>query len=153
MLQVVDYYDVVFFAVIFLQEHIKDFISTVVCFLMSYTSMLLIPFIMINYGYDFYSSAMFYEAIFFFLSVFLIGSKVGVILCITTFTGFFINFIGYMTPTGDFYIWYKDSYGLLNVIMFEILVWACIVNSRLKPFIEKINLKITNYLENKSRRR
>lgn len=137
----------------FIQDHVKDFLSTVMCFLMSYLSIDAIVIFSTVYGYDFYSSAMFYEAIFFFLSVFLIGSKVGVILCITTFTGFFINFIGYMTPTGDFYIWYKDSYGLLNVIMFEILVWACIVNSRLKPFIEKINLKITNYLENKSRRR
>ncbi len=151
--QWIDYYDVVFFVVIFLQEHVKDFLSTLMCFLMSYLSMLVVPYLMITYGYDFYMAAMFYEALFFFLSVFLVGSKVGVILCITTGAGFFVNFIGYLVPNGDFYQWYRSSYGALNLILFEVLVWACIANSRLKPLIEKINLKITTFLNKNSRRK
>ncbi len=152
-LQGLTYYDIVFFVVIFLQEQIKDFISTVVCFFMSFLSLYVITYGMITYGYDFYMAAMFYEALFFFLSVFLIGSKVGVILCITTGVGFFVNFIGYLVPNGDFYQWYRSSYGALNLILFEVLVWACIANSRLKPLIEKINLKITTFLNKNSRRK
>ncbi len=152
-LQGLTYYDIVFFVVIFLQEQIKDFISTVVCFFMSFLSLYVITYGMITYGYDFYMAAMFYEALFFFLSVFLVGSKVGVILCITTGVGFFVNFIGYLVPNGDFYQWYRSSYGTLNLILFEVLVWACIANSRLKPLIEKINLKITTFLYKNSRRK
>ena len=148
-----NYYSALFFIFIFIQEHVKDSLSTVMCFLMSYLSVDTIFILTSQYGYDFYSAAMFYEAMFFSVSIFLLGSKVGVILCITTFFGFMVNFIGYVVPNGDFYSWYKTSYGTLNVILFEILVWACIVNSRLKPFIEKINLKITTFLNKNSRRK
>lgn len=140
-----NYYSVILFSVIFLQEHIKDLLSTVACFLMSYLSLITIKYFM-TLGYDFYTSAMFYEALFFSASIFLLGSKVGVILYITTFTGFMFNFVGSIMPEGDFYFWYKDSYGLLNIILFEVLIWGCIANSRLKPYLIKMNNNIEEYL-------
>lgn len=141
-----NYYSIMLFSVIFLQEHFKDLLSTVVCFLMSYLSIITIEYFT-GFGYDFYSSAMFYEAIFFSLSVFLLGSKVGVILFITTFVGFMFNFVGYIIPKEDFYLWYKDSYGLINIVMFEVLIWGCIANSRLKPHLIRMNNTIEEYLQ------
>ena len=144
----VDYYDCVLFVVILLQEHVKDFLSTVVCFLMSYSSQIIIPILM-QQGYDFYSSAILYESIFFCIGIFLIGSKVGWILVMVCFGGVLFNLVGVFLSGSEFYSNYQKSYGVFNIIMFEILVWACIANSRIKPYIEEYTRKAQTYIQNK----
>ena len=133
-----DYYSVVFFLLIFMQDHLKGFLCTVTCFMM----VKLNAFFAANMqfiGFTYYESYMFYEALVFAVSIFLLGSRLGVILCVTSVTAFFINFIGYLTPNGIFYQWYYSSYGVLQIILFEVLVWGCLINSRLKPYIKDPN--------------
>ena len=145
-----DYYNCVLFLVLFLQEHVKDFISTLVCFLMSTLSVLLADLI-IQQGFTFFEAVMLYEAGIAFSCVLLglLGCRIGLILFTVSCTAFFINFVGYCIPDGELYQLYKQSYGYLNVILFEILVWACIVNSRLKPYIEEYITKLTPSKEEK----
>ena len=143
--QVVDYYDVVFLIALFLQEHFKDFLSTLVCFFMSAFGKTVILLYQ-SWGLSYWESTMFFEATLFFLSIFLIGTRIGWILFFVTLTAFFVNFVGYWMPKGEFYVWYAEHYGVMNIIMFEVLVWACIVNSRLRPYLEKLNQQSTEFL-------
>lgn len=141
----VDYYDCVFFVGIFLQEHIKDSLTTVMCFLMSYLGIPAIDYLQ-YLGCGFWEAGMYFEGLFFCISIFLIGTKIGWILFTVTTISFFVNFIGYLVPAGEFYMWYAEHYGVINIILFEILVWACIVNSRLKPYLEKLNNLSTDFI-------
>lgn len=150
--QSVDYYNTVFFVALLLQEHIKDFLSTLVCFFMSSCGSLIINFYQ-TLGCTYWEAAMFFEASLFCVSIFLIGTRLGWFLFFITFTAFIINFVGYLTPSGGFYEWYKSSYGLINILMFEILFWACIVNSKLKTPIQNLNTKIKRFSERRLIRR
>lgn len=148
----INYYNTVLFIIIFLQEQVKDFVSTVVCFFMSVFGALCIKHLQ-AIGCTFYEATMFYEAIVMFSCIlfWIIKSRIGFIVFIVSIISFFINFIGYLTPNGQFYTWYYSCYGYLNIIMFEILVWVCIINSRLKPYINRfisyIDDIINNYIE------
>ena len=130
-----DYYSVVFFLLIFIQDHIKGLFSTVICFATVKLNIIATLYLQ-KIGCSYYEAMMFYEAIVFAVSIFLLGCRLGVILCVTSGTAFFINFIGYLTPNGVFYQWYYSSYGVLQIILFEVLVWGCLINSRLKPYIK-----------------
>lgn len=143
--QCLDYYNIVFFVGMLLQEHFKDFVSTLLCFLMSVIGVPSLDYIQ-SLGFGYWEAGMFFEAGFFCLSIFLIGTKIGWILFTVTTISFFVNFIGYLVPAGEFYTWYADHYGAINIILFEILVWACIVNSRLKPYLEKLNNLSTDFI-------
>lgn len=140
------YYNCVLFIVMFLQEQVKDFLSTVVCFLMSLLGAFCITYIN-SYGFTFYEAAMLYEALVASSCIVLglISCKTGLIVFTVSCVSFFVNFVGYWLPNGEFYFWYKSSYGYINIILFEVLVWSCIANSRLKPHIEKLQKYIQNY--------
>ena len=145
-----DYYASIFFLLIFLQDQFKGFITTVVCLIMAKSSAFGIAYLQ-SVGCSFYEACMFYEAIVFSVSIFLIGCRVGVILCVVSVISFFLNFVGYLLPEqGSFYQWYYHGYGFLNIILFEVLVWTCLINSRVKPYILKINMsrRTSNVVDN-----
>ena len=146
--QSLEYYDVVFFIALLLQEHIKDFLSTLVCFFMSTCGALVIQFYQ-SLGCNYWEAAMFFEASLFCVSIFLIGTKLGWILFFVTTTSFFVNFGGYLMPSGSFYNWYQENYGFVNTIMFEILFWGCLVNSKLKPLLDKVDMLLQVSVKNK----
>ena len=112
-----NYYNCVLFVVMFLQEHVKDFLSTVVCFLMSLVGALCIEFIRTK-GFTFYEAAMFYEAGIAFSCILLclLTCRTGLILFTVSCVGFFVNFIGYWIPNGEFYSYYQQSYGFIQII-------------------------------------
>lgn len=138
-----NYYNCVLFAILFLQEHVKDFLSTLVCFLMSVTSVLAINYLSLK-GFTFYEAAMFYEAgiAFSCIMLCLLTCRTGLIVFTVSCVGFFVNFVGYWIPNGEFYSYYQQSYGFIQIILFEVLVWGCIANSRLKPYITKWNKQL-----------
>lgn len=148
------YYDCVLFIGILLQEQFKDFVSTVLCFLMSYSNQIIIPSLQAYFYtidpstpvYDFYLSAIIYEMFFFSVGVLLINSKIGWVLMLVSFISAVVNMVGIFLTDSEFYTWYQKSYGVMNIIMFEVLVWACIVNSRLRPYLEKLNQQSTEFL-------
>jgi len=133
-----DYYSVVFFLLIFLQDHFKGFLTTLTCFVMVKTNLAVTAYLQMI-GCTYYEAMMFYEAIVFAFSIFLIGCRLGVMLCVVSTISFTLNFIGYLSPNGLFYQWYYTSYNTINIVMFEILVWACLINSRLKPYLKNPN--------------
>lgn len=134
-----DYYASIFFLLIFLQDQFKGFLTTIVCLIITKVNILGVVYLQ-DLGFTFYESCMFYEALVFMLSIYLIGCRIGVILCLVSVFSFFLNFIGYLIQEhNNFYIWYYQSYGILNIILFEVLVWGCLINSRLKPYIKDPN--------------
>jgi len=148
----VGYYEVVFFVLIFAQEHIKDFISTVSCLFMSFLSETVPLYFMTEYNCTYYEAVMFFEALVFFFSVLIIGSRIGVMLAVVSCISFFVNFVGYWIPLHEFYIYYQETYVFWNVLFFEILVWTCLINSRFAPHIKKMDVliktKVDTYIKN-----
>ena len=148
----VGYYEVVFFVLIFAQEHVKDFISTLSCLLMSFLSEAIPLYFITKYNCSYYEAVMFFEALVFFFSVLIIGSSIGVMLAITSCISFFVNFIGYWIPLHEFYVYYRDTYIFWNILVFEILVWCCLLNSRFAPSIKKMDTfvknKVDTYIKN-----
>ena len=143
----VGYYEVVFFVLIFAQEHIKYFISTVSCLIMSFLSGTVPLYFMTEYNCTYYEAVMFFEALIFFLSVLIIGSRIGVMLAVVSCIAFFINFIGYWVPLHEFYIYYQETYVFWNVLFFEILVWTCLINSRFSHSIKKMDTFVKNKID------
>lgn len=129
-----EYYSFVFFLLIFLQDHLKGFLSTIVCFLMVKLNTIGAAYLQML-GCSYYEAYMFYEAIVFAVSIFLLGCRLGVILCIVSAISFFVNAVGAFMYDTDFYQWYYQSYSIINIAMFELLVWVCLINSRLNPYI------------------
>lgn len=143
----VGYYEVVFFVLIFAQEHVKDFISTLSCLLMSFLSEAIPLYFITEYNCSYYEAVMFFEAMVFFFSVLIIGSSIGVMLAITSCISFFVNFIGYWIPFHEFYVYYRDTYIFWNILVFEILVWCCLLNSRFAPNIKKMDSLLKNKID------
>ncbi len=143
----VGYYEIIFFVLLFAQEHFKDFVSTICCLLMSYLSESVPLYFMVNYDCTYYEAVMFYEAIVYCFSIMILGSRIGVMLCWVSSISFFVNAVGCFMPLHSFYVYYKETYVFWNVLMFEILVWTCLINSKWKPHIVKFDKSIKQKID------
>lgn len=127
-----EYYSIVFLVLMFAQEHLKGMLATLLCFLVVTTNTWATIYLE-SLGYTYYEAYMFYEAIVFSFSMFILNHKIGVVLCLVSFVSFVLNTGGYLLPNTAFYRWYYSNYGLLNTLLLEMLVFACITSSKIKP--------------------
>lgn len=140
------YYSILFLILMCLQEHVKGFLATVLCFIMI-TVNSYVAFYLESIGYSYYEAYIIYETIVFFFALGLINHRIGLVLCIVSFSSCMINAGGLFMPETRFYQWYSWNYNLVSVFMMEILVWVCITSSKIKPIIVRGNIVVKNQLD------
>ena len=138
-----EYYSIMFLVLMFAQEHMKGVLATLVCFIVVTTNTWVTIYIE-SLGYTYYEAYMFYEAIVFSFSIFILNHKIGVVLCIVSFIAFTLNTGGYLLPETKFYRWYYEHYKLVNGLLLESLIVVCITSSKIRPVLNKLNDKLLN---------
>ena len=140
-----EYYSILFLILMCLQEHVKGFLATVLCFIMITASSYVTVYLE-SQGYSYYEAYIIYETIVFFFAMGLINHRIGLVLCIVSFTSCMVNAGGVFIPESKFYQWYYFNYNLLSVLMLEILVAVCIASSKIKPIIARGTLIVKTKL-------
>lgn len=141
-----EYYSILFLILMCLQEHVKGFLATVLCFIMITASSYVTVYFE-SHGYSYYEAYIIYETIVFFFAMGLINHRIGLVLCIVSFTSCMINAGGVFIPESKFYQWYSLNYNIVSVLLLEVLVWVCITSSKIKPIIARGTLIVKNRLD------
>lgn len=140
-----EYYSILFLILMCLQEHVKGFLATVLCFIMITASSYVTVYLE-SQGYSYYEAYIIYETIVFFFAMGLINHRIGLVLCIVSFTSCIVNAGGVFIPESKFYQWYSLNHNIVSVILLEVLVWVCITSSKIKPIIVRGTLRLKKRL-------
>jgi len=130
----VEYYTLLFIIFAFIQDEVKGVLSSLICFLMIY---FIDPFYLYfqTLGFSFYEIMIFYDILFFTVALFFMGSRVGNTLLIVMSVSIILNIVGHLTPKSGFYEMFKNNYTLLNVILFEVLLYMSFTSTIVYPWL------------------
>lgn len=130
------YYEYAFLFLLLLQEDFKGLLGTFLCATIVWLDA---PFfeIMSSQGFLFYEVALFYDAIYFAVGIYLLHTFIGKCLVVSTFLSIITNLIGATLPPSDLYNWYVDNYNLFNIFYLEILVYCCFTSTILYPYLKR----------------
>lgn len=130
------YYEILFFVLLWVQDELKGFVATSFCLVMTLTNKLIIPPLSEYLG-NFYEAALVVDFIFFCISFFIISTAIGWILMITMFVSIVFNIIPFIITSDTVYNFYIKLYPVVNVLLFEVLVWACVTTTVIYPYLKR----------------
>jgi len=130
----VEYYTLLFIIFAFIQDEVKGVLSSLICFLMIYFIDSFYTYFEVL-GFSFFEIMIFYDILFFTIALFFMGSRVGNTLLIVMSMSIILNIVGHLTPKSDFYELFKNNYTLLNVILFEVLLYVSFTSTIVYPWL------------------
>lgn len=137
------YYGIAFLLLALLQDHIEGFVVSISCSVVAFFSEVLL-LSLVSQGFNIFMSTALLDVMLIFVSLTVIDFKLGKILLVTCVLSFFIN-IFYLTAynpnTKDLYNLIKPYYHSMNIIIFEILLYSCLINSKARVIGEWISKK------------
>ena len=137
------YYGIAFLSLALLQHHIEGFVVSISCSVVAFFSEVLL-LSLVSQGFNIFMSTALLDVMLIFVSLTVIDFKLGKILLVTCVLSFFIN-IFYLTAynpnTKDLYNLIKPYYHSMNIIIFEILLYSCLINSKARVIGEWISKK------------
>lgn len=127
------YYGIGFLLLAFVQEHVEGFLVSITCSLVGFFSNILILSLKAD-GINLYLAAGLLDLGLFFIFLSLIGTTVGVIASAACFLSLIFNLACYTSlfKSPEIYALMKSYYGVVNIIIFEILLYSCLINSKAK---------------------
>lgn len=128
------YYALIFFLLALIQDEIKGVISSILCFLMITLSGEFLE-LTDTYKIYFFESMLAYDTIFFLAGMFLLGSKAGNSLILVSVLSLTFNTVC-MLFYPHFKLTIQENYGLINLILFEILLYGQFTSTKLYPVIK-----------------
>lgn len=141
------YYGIAFLLLAFLQDHAEGFVVSISCSVVAFFSELLL-LSLISQGFNIFMSTALLDVMLIFISLTVVDFKLGKILLVTCVLSFFINIFyltAYTPDTKQFYNMIKPYYHSLNIIIFEILLYSCLINSKARIWGQKILTKFGYY--------
>lgn len=141
------YYCAVFIVLAIFQEKIEGFVVSMTCGIMAVFGETFINYIM-SLGFQQYLANSTLDLVFIFIGISLITTRLGLVLTITCTISFVINIFYQLTITtsSKAYPLIYPYYTTLNVILFEILLYACLVHSKVIPYLTKKYPKYFGFL-------
>jgi len=141
------YYALIFLILAAFQDEIKGTVGSLLCFSMILVSDALIKHMSI-YGVTFFEAAALYDFLIFISGLFLINSRSGKILILVSVLSFIFNLISWQNYS-EYRVFIKEYYGLVNIILFEILVYGHFTTTKIYPVIKEKSIRFEKRLESK----
>ena len=130
------YYCIIFVTLAIFQEQIEGFVVSITCCILAVFSEAFILHV-VSYGFEHYLAASTLDLILMFLGMTMIPSRIGSILALTCAVSFGINIFYHLTVTTSYqaYPAIFPLYSTLNIILFEVLMYACLIHSKVFPYL------------------
>ena len=140
------YHFLIFTCLLFLQEGMEGFQTTVICWLLVFIDSLLFKGVS-SLGFNFYETAGLVDLVFILVTCALYSCHNNLKIITVFVVSMIINVVMLQLPTNTSYnntlSWYKG----VNIILFELLIWYCIITSRLYPYLKKLSYWVNNKLD------
>lgn len=133
------YYGIFFLVAAFLQQQLEGFVTAFSCSVIAFFGEQAIRYLVIE-GFHLFMAAGVLDLILLFIACSFIKTKIGTILFFTSFLSCMVNVLFYCSysPSGlQFYHDIRPYYSTINALLFEVLLYTCLVQSRLYPLLKK----------------
>ena len=132
------YHFIMFTVLLFVQEEMEGFQTTIICWLLIFVDSLLFKWVS-SLGFNFYETLIIIDLVFILLTSSLYGCHKNLKILLVFVISLFLN-LGMLQVTDEgqytkILSWYES----VNLILFEILVWSCLITSKIKPSLFRIN--------------
>ncbi len=132
------YHFIMFTVLLFVQEEMEGFQTTIICWLLIFVDSLLFKWVS-SLGFNFYETLIIIDLVFILLTSSLYGCHKNLKILLVFVISLFLN-LGMLQVTDEgqytkILSWYES----VNLILFEILVWSCIITSKIHPYLLRIN--------------
>jgi len=141
------YYAFVFIILALLQEEVKGFLSSLVCSSMMFMAESFFRFSN-SIGMSFFETALLYDGVFFVIGLFIVSSRVGLVLISVTSISIIFNTICWTVYT-EHSSFIQDYYGTVNIILFEILLYGHVTTTKIYPWIKTKSKIVTEGIKGK----
>lgn len=130
------YYCLIFIVLAIFQEQVEGFVVSITCSILAVFSESLINHLM-TLGFEQYLASSALDVALIFIGLSLITSKIGFILAMTCTLSFGLNIFYHVTVTTSYqaYPLIFPLYSTLNIILFEVLMYACLIHSKVFPYL------------------
>ena len=139
------YYGIVFVIVAIFQEQVEGFIASLTCSIVGFLGNSLTMYL-VSEGYNFYYAVMLLDLGMIIIAVNILNHRVGVILFIASTISVLLNvFMGlnFTNVSSTVYDIIKPYYTIMNIIIFEILLYVCLIHSKIYPWVKNYITKLT----------
>ncbi len=132
------YHFIMFTVLLFVQEEMEGFQTTIICWLLIFVDSLLFKWV--SYlGFNFYETVIIIDLVFILLTSSLYGCHKNLKILLIFVISLFLN-LGMLQVTDEgqyteILSWYEG----INLILFEMLVWSCMITSKIHPYLLRIN--------------
>ena len=132
------YHFILFTLLLFVQEELEGFQTTMICWLLLLVDSLLFKWVSCL-GFNFYETVIIIDLTFIILSSTLYGCHKNIRVLLVFVASLFLN-IGMLQVIDEgqytkMLPWYEN----VNTILFEMLAWSCIITSKIYPYLLRIN--------------
>lgn len=138
------YYGIMFLVVAFFQEHMEGMLVSVACSVVGFTSTALVGH-MVSTGIGYYTAVMYLDLGLIIVAVNALNTPTGKLAFVASTVSLVINVIYgnyYTAISSDMYELIKPYYTTINIIIFEVLLYACLFHSKFTPWAkDKYNSK------------
>lgn len=146
------YYGIMFIVVAIFQEQIEGFVVSLTCSIVGFVSSALIGDLVTS-GYNFFYASVLVDVFMMIIAVNVLSHTIGKVLLIASLLSLLFNLFmwhNFKIDTAHIYDIIKPFYGIVNIIIFEILLYTCILHSKIYPWV-KVRIKKFNdkYLPDK----
>ena len=132
------YYGIVFIIVAIFQEHIEGFVVSLTCSIVGFAGNYLTLYL-VSKDYNFYYAIMLIDLGLVLVAVNILSCKLGKILFVAATLSLLFNtfmWLNFSPATALVYNTIKPFYTTINVIIFEILLYSCILQSKIYPWVK-----------------
>lgn len=132
------YYGIMFLLVAFFQEHVEGTLISVACSIVGFTNTALVNY-MISAGVGHYTAVMYLDIGLLIIAVNALSTPTGRLVFIAAMVSVVVNVIYgnyYTAISPDIYELIKPYYTTINIIIFEVLLYACLFHSKFIPWVK-----------------
>lgn len=146
------YYGIMFLIVAFFQEHVEGVVVSVACSIVGFANIIIVDYI-VGTGVSYYTAVMYLDIGLLIVAVNALSTPTGRLAFIAAGLSILLNvFYGnyYSEINRDIYELIKPYYTTINIIIFEVLLYACLFHSKFIPWAkDKYNSKAVPFIISK----
>ena len=132
------YYGIMFIVIAAFQEHVEGFVVSLTCSIVGFLSSYLTLYLVAQ-DYNFYYAVMLIDLGMVIVAVNVLSHKIGKVLFIASTLSLLFNifmWFNFTPATALVYNTVKPFYTTINIIIFEILLYSCLLQSKIYPWVK-----------------
>jgi len=120
------------------QEHVEGFVVSITCSILGFTSKYLTLYL-INHDYSFFYATSLIDMGLIIVAVNVLSQRIGKVLFIASTISLMFNlfmWVNYNPLDPHIYEFIKPFYGIVNIVIFEVILYSCLLQSKIYPWVK-----------------